>query len=1109
MRLLGRVGEERSALRAALAALDAAGGDPARADAAVDALARALGLEPGGVETARLPAETRTSAGESNSRAAAPRVRVVGRRATLLAVHVRLRRLRADAAVRAARRIRTRHASALHLFLLTESRGPRLTVLTFDLGGRPRQLTLEPGRPRDSDVEALERMIPRSGEGGVELAMRYARALDRTRLRRRFFRDFRAHRARIAADWIGLPEGLATERQRLALLLLCRLMFLRFLQDRGQLAGDRDYLATLARRPSRGGSIYRTVLSPLFFAALNARPETRGPEAARLGPLPYLNGGLFEPHALELRHRDLDLPDPTLGSVLDDLLDRYRFTSLDIGERADPESGDLGIDPEMLGMVFEELMESGRRGETGSFYTPAAAVADLVREGVAAYLGTTSDPASAARLAAERRAELAARVRSARVLDPACGSGAFLLGAMGCLARLRASLDGVSPADARRSLVERRLYGVDIQGDAALLCSLRLWLAIAVTSDGEPPPLPNLDRRIRQGDALLAPFDIAETATASAAPRVGDAQLLGALKRLVSLGEAYVAAGPAEREALRRRLAEAENDLARAWLASSERRRAAREADLRTLATSRDLFGEVPTVARRAVTALAALADEASDASDLRRALEESRSLPFFSFPIHFPEAAGGFDIIVSNPPWIRAARWPRALAPRLRRRYVEVVRGWKRGARLCATPGAATAQADLSVLFLQRCAELLAPGGVLALLLPAKVLRSLYGAGARRLLVERTELVSLHDHSLDAHAVFRADAFTVAVVARRPDRAEVGRAPSPVRVTLTRRGVPPLSFEAAPAELPVLTGDTESPWLLAPADARAAMRRMQRAGAPLGESRHVRRGIVTGANDVLLLRSVEPKLGGLAWVRPEGSRGRGGRVLVESEALAPLVRGGDVAAWSYEISGHVVWLRDDRARHRPAPPRLDRYLRRHAARLRARSGAAASPVGAVFRVTCDTLRPKVAWHDLAETLKAVALPASVRTSWGASRPLVPLNTTYFVPVDTEDEALLLSALLNSTPVRTFARAVAERAKDARFRFFAWTIALVPLPTGVFSSDAAPRLVALARQAHVDAGLDPADAAELDDRVCGLYGLSYSDRVALGVFDAWLRGTRS
>src|SRR5690606_40712347 len=89
---------------------------------------------------------------------------------------------------------------------------------------------------------------------------------------------------------------------------------------------------------------------------------------------------------------------------------------------------------------------------------------------------------------------------------------------------------------------------------------------------------------------------------------------------------------------------------------------------------------------------------------------------------------------------------------------------------------------------------------------------------------------------------------------------------------------------------------------------------------------------------------------------------------------------------------------------------------------------------------------------------------------------------------------------------RTFARAVAERAKDARFRFQAWSMALVPLPPGWAASRAARTLLRISRDAHRAGAITPARQRDLDLAVAGLYGLDSRDMEALAGFDRWLRG---
>jgi hypothetical protein len=293
----------------------------------------------------------------------------------------------------------------------------------------------------------------------------------------------------------------------------------------------------------------------------------------------------------------------------------------------------------------------------------------------------------------------------------------------------------------------------------------------------------------------------------------------------------------------------------------------------------------------------------------------------------------------------------------------------------------------------------------------------------------------------------------------------------------------------------------------------------MQRAGPCIGDVRglRVRRGIFTGANDVLIVREARPRIGDLASIRAlgadsastrrhddAGQTARSYEAVVEAGMLRPLVRGADVSAWRYRTPCQVIWVHGEDGRVAAAPRRLAGYLRRHEGRLAARDGDN-STSGTLFRVSAACLGAKLAWHDLAETLNAVAIPARVRSPLGFEAPVIPLNTVYFIPCPDLDRARILAALFNSLPVRTFARAIAERAKDARFRFFAWTIAVLPLPAGWDRAAVAGPLLTISRAAHAAEGIEPAAQAGLDRLVGAAYGLTDADMEALAAFDDWLR----
>ena len=1041
------------------------------------------------------------------------------------------------------KRLRSVGGAWTHLLIAADASLRRLALACDGPDGELRHLSLEADSVRETDLETLSELVAEPGEGGVALCLRWSRALDRSRVTARFFADFRAQRAQVAAAWSGIPRGARADRDELALQLLCRLMFLYFLQKHGHLCGDPSYLAHQVerwRRAGARGTFFRRVLRPLFFGALNTRPERRTRFARALGELPYLNGGLFERGPCERRWRELDLPDPLLMVVFERLFERYRFTTRDRSLQLAEGAAAAGVDPEMLGRVFEGLMSPDQRGETGTFFTPPQVVDRLIdsalrahvahRLGVSAFTaGTWLDGA----VPPPESAALASLLREVRVLDPACGSGAFLLGALSRLARLRARFEGGDPIDIRRDLVARALHGVDLQADAALLCALRLWLALAVPENDERVanlrPLPNLDRRIRQGDALLDPLDLTAGGAFGSFEQsaAADVRVRRAAARLAPLGSRYVLAEPGERERVLRALKVRELKLARVWLNAVRRRCVHRIAELRRRAAQRDLWGEAGVDARAATEALPRVAADLARLDRLDRAVRDTHALPFFSFAVHFAEAAlsDGFDLVLTNPPWVRAHNWPASVGRLVRNRY-RVCResGWKLGAALGSGTQAAGAQVDLSLLFLERSLRLLAPRGTLAMLLPAKLFRSLYGGPARAMLLQQTRLTCLEDYSLHQHAIFAADSFAASVVATRAAAATGatagGEASGTVHVCLHRRRGEPLRFEVEARELSLIPGDDASPWLLVPAAVRRVLRRMQNRGAAAGRRLRIRRGLVTGANDVLVLCDVEPKIGGLAWIRAEGARRAPGsqarrprrvqrparapdfEALVEARAIRPLLRGTDVGQFCFRAPRHVLWVHGDGASAPTPMPRLQKYLERHQQVLsRAAVGAGAHP-GRLCGVARDLLGPKVAWQDLALALTAVAVPATVATPLG-HLPVIPLNSVYFIPAADDAQALRLAALLNSMPVRVFARCIAERAKDARFRFFAWTIGVLPLPPAWETS---PALLTVSREAHAMGGMDAERSGALAACVAAMYGLGQDDLAALAEFDLWLSG---
>ena len=212
----------------------------------------------------------------------------------------------------------------------------------------------------------------------------------------------------------------------------------------------------------------------------------------------------------------IKVPDEALKAVLHDLFDRFNFTVTE----ATPLDVEVAVDPEMLGKVFEELVTG--RHETGSYYTPKPIVSFMCREALKGYLEANlikEKPEAIASFVDQhepsglRDAESVLEVlRRVRCCDPACGSGAYLLGMLHELMDLRSCLfktkqvDSVSSYDRKLEIIQRSLYGVDLDPFAVNIARLRLWLSLAVEFEGQKPePLPNLKFEIEEGDSVSAP----------------------------------------------------------------------------------------------------------------------------------------------------------------------------------------------------------------------------------------------------------------------------------------------------------------------------------------------------------------------------------------------------------------------------------------------------------------------------------------------------------------------------------------------------------------------------------------------------------------------------
>ncbi len=952
--------------------------------------AAALGFEPRGED---LGPAARARLGLGAETLGVRRAAVVGRRGPFLLYGAILDDPSRPNVALATERLARATPGERNLLLALDPAGVTLAVAAVGparSGLRARQLRVALSDPSPIAADILSRLAPGPDDTALDLSVRCGDTLEEEGLTARFFGEFSAHHARAAAELCEVPRASQAERRDLALVILTRVLFLYFVQAKGWLAGRGDFLPSLLDTALGGGHpFHRSAFEPLCFGALAAPLAARRGPARRLGGVPFLNGGLFERHPLERRFPQAHLPDETWRALFDGLFERFRFT---VRERDDADT----VNPEMLGRVFEGLMARDRRRVSGAYYTPRALLQDTVTAALEAALG---------------RAPVEA-VRTIRVLDPAVGSGAFLLEALVQLEERRAGLwPGEAPGARRRAIVRDNLFGVDVDPMAVRLAELRLWLALVVddASGWEAvAPLPNLDQNLRQGDSLLSPLDFARAAS------LPDGA--GRLRMVAEQRVAYFAATGRAKAELAGRIRRTEGELAGAAADAAITSLTAKLADAASVA-GRDLFGARSSRRPAEAKRVAGWRRRRRELLAVRRRIAEAGELPFFAYDVHFAEVlgGGGFDVVLGNPPWVRGERLPASTRSLLSARYETFRAGAGRPAAFAHVP-------DLAVAFVERGLGLAREGGVVAFLVPAKLLRAGYAGRLRAFVRRHATVLRLDDRAHAGSSGFGATVFPLLMVLRR------GASEAPALVSVATASGVALEGRARQSELGLDAVPSGAPWLALPDRMVRAVRCALRAGPRLGASYRPRLGVKTGANEVFVRRLAQADE-------------------LPAEARAPAILGRDVAPFRVAPSAVVLAAVDAAgAPWRSAGAELAAYLRPHVSALARRADAGNAPPWALFRT--DLLRNGwlVLWRDIAPRLEAAALH---RRHPGP----VPLNTCYGVLVPDEHAAMALAALLNSAPLRALAAVLAERASGGAFRFSATVVGSLPLPA---TMDSAP-----------------------------------------------------
>ncbi len=892
--------------------------------------------------------------------------------------------------------------------------------------------------PTRHHIDLLESLRVNDVETIPALARKWIEAFSVERVTTLFYTEFRELRDRLIDDLLennaknpALKGRTKTDLDLLSFgtRQLSRILFLWFLQQKRWLGGSSpndgkpNFLTDLFRDSvGAKANYFADVLTPLCFDGLGTRQGPKRKAAIeRFGGLPYLGGGIFSPGANEFEAQLFGLNDDgerTRRVVLSDdlfdprkdeadgkgkgrkrtvlgLLRGYRFTT----QESTPDDQSIDPDPELLGKVFENLYQADQRHSTGAYYTPREIVQFMCRRTLDGYLqeqtGVTQETIDQLReeavdwqatnleLSQTEASDLIFALERVRVLDPAVGSGAFLLTMMHEIVTLWRGIgsaeqdqdvpsSSVDVADRKRRIATSSLYGVDINPMAVEICHLRLWLSIIVdlevSSFNQIPALPNLDFRIVAGDSLID--RMGEEPFFESLPRpdpntfdmIVHQEVKSLQTSLDGLKYKFAAEGTSENDAknlrkLRQRIREKQVAIAKVQI--EQRLRHARD-HMRALGKPK---AKKPTKKQ--------LADATARVGQLE-ALEagiqdDSPYLKPFLWPVNFHEVfakeAGGFDIVLANPPYVR----------------MEDIDNIDEAAYAHAFPEVTWTRADLLVYFYARAVQVLREGGQLAFITSNKYMRAEYGWNIRAFLPANLQLRQVIDFG--DLPLFDAAAYPAVLIGAKtaqPDgdqTLQVADLVYPVRrrlaaddqrvnvdnVRLVLEDLVGLLDEAAVNDYPQALLRREG-WILEAPALVYLFERLMSQGTPLGEfvKGKMYYGIKTGLNEAFVID--EAKRAELIASDPRSA-----------ELTKRWLRGRDIKRWQAQWAGlHIIFAR--RGTEISDYPAVRKHLTKYKAALEKRATAHLHPWYELQQPQegcyAEFEKPKIVWPDIARSLR-------------------------------------------------------------------------------------------------------------------------------------------
>ncbi|HLK28340.1 MAG TPA: N-6 DNA methylase [Puia sp.] len=743
--------------------------------------------------------------------------------------------------------------------------------------------------------------------------------------------------------------------------MLGRIVFLHFLQKKGWMGvpakiknekliinnwidGDIKFLQNLFLHCPDQAHFLSKYLRILFFETLNTKrkndlapkqlsykssnPANPDSDSFRI---PYLNGGLFDKD--NSFYNDIDFTADYFKNLLE-FFEQYNFTI----DENDPYDNEVGIDPEMLGHIFENLLEENK--DKGAFYTPKEVVHYMCQESLIQYLRThlpecTEDdsPATIALQNFIRNGVIGERtdkknfvvqqakriekfLDNVKICDPAIGSGAFPMGMLQEIYKAKTNLDlTLDHTEVKKQIIQNCIYGVDIENGAVEIARLRFWLALVV-DETEPHPLPNLDYKIMQGNSLLESFEGVDLSNLADMDK--DETFLSADKHQLELGadfslkkqsmlvfdqksktqlyelisDYYSYDETANTKYKSKQFIKDEINkivegklIAKFYLQKPKLEQKIKDIHI-AIKANRLMTADAPGVRLRKEKNLEKLSKELADKENefekLNSIIEHLHELqtrtdkPYFLWHLWFKDVfdKGGFDIVIGNPPYIQLQKMVKEADVLKHANFKTFER-----------------TGDIYTLFFEQGFKHLKPKGNLVFITGSAWLRSNYGKAMRKFFVENTNGKILIDLS-DAEVFESATVLTTIHLFTKEKNEKQLKA---LRLTKKNQDIIkslPSNFDKLHTLIKNLD---ENAWVIADTNKQMIKSKIVEQGKKLKEwDIEINRGIVTGLNEAFIIDEVERNE-----LIKEDSRNK--------EIIKPLLRGKDLTKYKFDFKS--LWL--------------------------------------------------------------------------------------------------------------------------------------------------------------------------------------------------------